>query len=60
MKELYIAPEVLIMCFAPVEELANSDWASYAIRSGSTPDTPDEEIASVETELPDDENDGEG
>ena len=59
MKELYIAPEALIMCFAPVEELASTDWASYSIRSGSNPATPDEDGSVFETTLPDDENDGE-
>lgn len=26
MKELYIAPEVEILCFAPLEALANEGW----------------------------------
>ena len=60
MKEFYIAPEVLIMCFAPVEELANNDWANYFIRSSPDPDTPDEEASSFDTPFPDDESDGEG
>ena len=32
MKELYIAPEMEIMCFAPMEKLANGfdiSWQSY-------------------------------
>ena len=36
MKEFYIAPEVEILCFAPVEALANQwNWSNYSIRSGS-------------------------
>ena len=36
MKEFYIAPEVEVLCFAPVEALANQgDWSNYSIHSGS-------------------------
>ena len=38
MKELYIAPEVEILCFAPVEALANDwNWSSWGARSGEEP-----------------------
>lgn len=59
MKEFYIAPEVLIMCFAPVEELANNDWANYAL-NGNSPSTPDEDGSTFDNELGDSEEDGEG
>lgn len=29
MKEFYIAPEVEIVCFAPIERLATDFWNSY-------------------------------
>lgn len=38
MKELYIAPEVEILCFAPVEALASEDWnwSPWGARSSDT------------------------
>lgn len=30
MKEFYIAPEVEVLCFAPVEELANEFWSTWS------------------------------
>ena len=59
MKEFYIAPEVLIMCFAPVEELASNDWGTYAFNS-NTPDTPDEEVSIFDFPEDDNELDGDG
>ena len=36
MKELYIAPEVEILCFMPVETLAdNWGWSTWDARSGA-------------------------
>ena len=59
MKEFYIAPEVEIMCFTPVEELANKGWAFYGV-DDNDPATPDENGSTFDTELPDHDDDGEG
>ena len=38
MKELYIAPELEILCFAPVEGIAASEFArTYGVRGASNP-----------------------
>ena len=56
MKELYIAPEVEILCFMPVETLAdNWGWSTWGARSGEE-DT-GESIVIPETGAPED---GEG
>lgn len=34
MKDLYISPEAQILCFAPVERLANTPMEEYAERIG--------------------------
>lgn len=40
MKKLYIAPEAEILCFAPVENLANEFWMTYGARdNGEIPES---------------------
>lgn len=48
LKELYIAPEVEILCFKPIERLANTNWGislanetDDAGTSITTPEDPD-------------------
>ena len=65
-KEFYIAPEVEILCFAPVERLANdfdAGWESWSIRAGGG----DGEIqdsatngGEIEDIIPSNPDDGEG
>lgn len=41
MKEFYIAPEVEIVCFAPIERLAAEwqGWGGFSISNGGTDDS---------------------
>ena len=56
MKKLYIAPEVEILCFAPMEALANDlEWTTWGARSGDEDNS--ESIEILETTP---EEDGEG
>ena len=55
LKELYIAPEVEILCFSPVEKLANNwGWSTWGARSGEEPAAESIEIMETHPE------DGEG
>lgn len=50
MKELYTTPEAQILCFAPVERLANTPMEEYAQRIGAQneDDSIDIEISGIE------------
>ena len=52
MKELYISPELNVICFAPVERLANSD-DQLAIGSMRTINTYSGQESSVDVEIGD-------
>lgn len=62
MKEIYIAPEVEVLCFAPVEALANEFWNTWSMSgengTGKLPGNASEEY--IEGEGSDSELEGEG
>ena len=65
MKETYIAPEAELLCFEPVENIANDFWTTWGVRSGDnngnglTPGQDGSNIG-VEDTMPNDPSDGDG
>ena len=66
MKETYIAPEAELLCFEPMENIANDFWTTWGVRSGEDNGNgvvPDQGGASMGLDIPsgtEDPDDGDG